>query len=197
MSFLVVNILESFLGEHRKHIEETGQVSYDCKACSEEKGLLDGDGKGNLEVNYNLGVFRCWSCSDTNDMRGSITKLIKRYGTPKTLRDYLLVKPDTDLVNKKEGIDIVVELPEGYKLLSETTDKDYKSSEAKQYLYRRGIGDEIIKDFNIGYTCRGDFFNRIIIPSYDKDLKLSYFIARWFSNQKTKLKYLNPTAALL
>ncbi len=194
MSHLLVDILEGFLGEHRKHNEDTGQIAFDCPACSEEKGLSNGDGKGNLEINYNRSMFKCWSCQDTNHMHGPIMKLLKRYGTPKTIRDYLLVKPDADTAVGKERVDIVVELPEGYKRLSDCTDKDFKSSQAKAYLYDRGITDEIIAQYDIGYTYMGKFFNRIIIPSYDADGKLNYFIARWFSKEYNKLKYLNPVA---
>jgi len=191
MSFLLVNILESFLGEIRKHNEDTGQAAFDCPACSSEKGLIDGDGKGNLEINYNKSMYRCWSCHETNNMHGPIIKLLKKYATPKNIRDYLLVKPDINVCDKiKEKI--IVTLPEGYKKLTECDSKDYKAFEAIQYLYDRGITDEIIKDFKIGYTYRGPFFNRIIIPSYDSEGELNYFIARWFSSQPTKLKYVNP-----
>lgn len=191
---LLVNILESFLGEHKKHNEDTGQISFDCPACSEDKGMPEGDGKGNLEVNYEIGMFRCWACHDVNNMHGPILRLLKRYATPKNLRDYLLIRPDADEVRQKEKKEIIVELPEGYKELSKCTDKDYKSNLAKQYLYDRGITDEIIKEFQIGYTIRGKYHHRIIIPSYDSDGDLNYFIARWFSKEKTKLKYINPEA---
>lgn len=194
MSLLLVDILENFLGEPRKHNEDTGQVAFDCPACSAEKGLLDGDGKGNLEINYNRGMFRCWSCYDTNNMHGPVIKLLKQYSTPRILRDYLLIKPDADSIMAKDHIDIDLTLPEGYKKLSECTNKDYKSLQARNYLYERGITDEIIREFEIGYTYRGDFFNRIIIPSYDINGKLNYFIARWFSPIPTKIKYLNPSA---
>jgi len=190
---LVVDVLESFLGDNRKLNEDTGQVAFDCPACSADKGMPEGDGKGNLEINYNNGVFKCWSCQDTNNMYGPIIKLLKKYATPKNLRDYLLVKPETELGDKKVE-EVVVTLPEGYKELSECTSKDFKANDALQYLRNRGITDDIIKEFNIGYTYKGKFFNRIIIPSYDSTGKLNYFIARWFSKEKTMLKYLNPVA---
>jgi DNA primase len=193
MSIILVSILENFLGEPRKHNEDTSQIAFDCPACSEEKGMIEGDGKGNLEINYNLGIYKCWSCQETNNMHGPVVKLLKRYGSEKNLRDYILFKPDTDLTKAKEH-NIVVELPEGYKKLSECTDRDFKYRLALNYLRDRGITDEIIKEFDIGYTYRGKFFNRIIIPSYDIEGKLNYFIARWFSKEKNKLKYLNPVA---
>lgn len=197
MSSLVVDVLEDFLGEPRKHNEDTGQISFDCPACSADKGMPQGDGKGNLEVNYEKGVFRCWSCYDINNMRGPVIKLLTRYASSKNKRDYLLLKPDANYTKTSDGVEkeaIELVLPEGYKKLSECTSKDYKSDMAKHYLKARGITDEIIKAFDIGYTIKGKFFNRIIIPSYDAEGKLNYFIARWFSKEKTKVKYLNPDA---
>lgn len=192
MSVLLVDILEGFLGENRKHNEDTGQISFDCPACSYEKNMFEGDGKGNLEINYNRSVFHCWSCGEVNNMQGPVTKLIKKYGSPKNLRDYLLLKPDADIMVGKERKEVIVELPESYKKLSECTSKNFKYDMAMTYLRERGITDDIIKEFNIGYTTKGKHFNRIIIPSYDSEGKLNYFIARWFAKEKTKLKYLNP-----
>jgi DNA primase len=194
MAMLLVNILESFLGEARKHNEDTGQIAFDCPACSAEKGLVDGDGKGNLEINYHMNKFKCWSCHETNHMHGPVMKLLKRYATPKNTRDYLLVKPDAEFITDRERERVLLTLPEGYKRLSDCTEKDYKSNIALNYLRTRGITDDIIDEFDIGYTYRGKFFNRIIIPSYDSEGELNYFIARWFDKEYTKLKYLNPDA---
>lgn len=186
----ITSILESFLGGHRRHNEDSGQISFDCPECSAEKGMPEGDGKGNLEVNYKKDAFKCWVCKDTNDMHGSITRLIKRYGTPKNLKDYRLFKPDISHVKIKR--DVVVTLPEGFKLLKDCTPKDFKYNTAIHYLEKRGITSDIIEKFDIGYTTRGKFFNRIIIPSYNEDGKLNYFVARWFDTHYIKMKYLNP-----
>src|ERR1035437_9083786 len=138
MSSMLVGLLESFLGENRKYNEDTGQVSFDCPACSADKGMSEGDGKGNLEVNYNKGVFKCWSCQDTNNMHGPVIKLLKKYGNPQITKKYLLIKPEADLTSKKKKSKLVLTLPEGYKKLSECTDKDYKAGMALNYLRNRG-----------------------------------------------------------
>jgi len=188
----LIDIFESFLGEYRKYNEDSQQASFDCPSCSIDKGMPDGDGKGNLELNYQKNVFKCWVCKDTHYMSGSIIKLIKKYGSEKNLRDYKLFRPDAFITNEdKEHISIT--LPEGYKKLSECNSKDFKSTLALNYLKERNITDDIIKKFDIGYTYRGKFFNRIIIPSYDEDGVLNYFIARWFDKQYGAMKYLNPT----
>lgn len=190
---ILVGIFQSFLGEPRKHNEDTGQVSFDCPACSAEKSMIEGDGKGNLEINYNKGVFKCWSCQDTNNMHGPITKLIKRYGSKTNARDYLLLKPDLDGSKSKKVIQLL-KLPDGYKRLTICTEKDYKYGLVMSYLRSRGITKEIINEFDIGYTTSGKFYNRIIIPSMDSDKSLNYFIARWFPKEYNKIKYLNPDA---
>lgn len=188
----IISILESFLGDHRKHNEDSGQISFDCPACSWDKGMPRGDGKGNLEINYHKDVYKCWVCKDTNDMYGSVLNLIKRYGNPKILKDYKLFKPDIG-INAEYKKHVILTLPEGFKFLKNCTDRDYKYPLAKAYLTERGITDDIIDKFNVGYTTQGHFFNRIIFPSYDENGVLNYFIARWFAKEKTKMKYLNLT----
>lgn len=193
MNYLA-SIFESFLGEPRKHNHDTGQIAFDCPACSADKGLYEGDGKGNLEINYNKGVYKCWVCYETNRMYGPLEYLVKKYGTKTHLREYNLFKPEYNYNGNGETQKIIVRLPEGYKKLSECTPKDYMSDLAKKYLYDRGITDDIIKEYEIGYTLIGDFKNRVIVPSYDEEGNLNYFIARWFLKKKTKVKYLNPSA---
>ena len=51
----LINLLEEFLGEPRKHYESKGEIHFDCPNCSYEKGV-EYDGKGNLEINYQMGV---------------------------------------------------------------------------------------------------------------------------------------------
>ncbi len=70
MSIIVSQIFKLFLGEPHEHNEETGQVSFDCPACAEDKGLDygQGDGKHKLAVNYKKGIFKCWVCNYQNNM---------------------------------------------------------------------------------------------------------------------------------
>ena len=62
--------------------------------------------------------------------------------------------------------------------------------QAMMYLLKRGItGNDILK-YNIGYCEEGAYRNRVIIPSYDKNGSLNYFVGRDVYN--SKLKYKNP-----
>jgi DNA primase len=193
MSMFISDILQSFLGPPRKHNDAKGQIAFDCPACALEKGKPQGDGKGNLEVNYNKGVFRCWSCMYTNNMHGYIPKLIKRFGNSELLKEYLILKPDEFDYTDKETVAIEVKFPIGYKKIIDCNEKSHKYYEVMSYLSKRNIGMDLIEKFDIGYTMEGDFHSRIIIPSYDEFNEINYFIARTF-DWKIKPKYLNPEA---
>lgn len=191
----VLQILKSILGDYKSHNESKMQISFDCPTCSHEiKGLDSGDGKGNLEINYGYGVYKCWVCSETHNTHGSIFKLIKKYGTKKHLKNYLLYKPDNYfiVVNKVKGID--VELPKEYISFYRATEnikKTIQYSEAYNYLKKRGITDEIIKNNNIGFCHDGKYKGRVIIPSYDENFILNFFVARSYYKY-SKNKYMNP-----
>lgn len=191
---MLVKIFENFLGEHKKHNEDKCQVSFDCPACAADKMLDGGDGKGKLEINYRKGVFKCWVCSYKNNMHGPIEKLIKKYGNKINLRDYELVKPENvnhiDLYEDKE---VHVSLPKEFISLSKCSIYEPKYQYAIKYLRDRGITDDIIEEFNIGYAHEGLYKDRIMIPSYDEFGDVNFFVARSFSKW-TKPKYLNPTA---
>ena len=192
---MVVSILESFLGDSRFHYENKTEVQFDCPMCAQDKNMPEGDGKGNLAINYSKGVYKCWSCWERNNMYGSIPYLIKRFGNKKILKDYLLVAPP--ITYKKRTLDDIpdiVELPKGFKLFSKSTSYDTLFDEAYHYLKGRGLTDDILKRYNIGFTAEGKYKNRVIIPSYDIDGELNYFIARAI-NKWTKPKYMNPDAA--
>jgi DNA primase len=188
MSRQLSRLFEDFLGESRKHVERTGQMSFDCPACG-----IDGEGKGNLEVNYQKGVFKCWVCKETHKMKGGIPWLIKRYGDSRALKEYKRYKPEDFEYDITGNFQIDIKLPEGFKLLSKCSSKDYKYDEVIKYLKGRGITEKMIKRFNIGYCLSGEYFNRVIIPSYDEAGDLNYFIARAF-DEKVWPKYKNlPT----
>ena len=58
-----------------------------------------------------------------------------------------------------------------------------------QYTKDEGLTKEDIIRYNIGYCDTGMYSNRIIIPSYDRDNRINYFILRSvFSEEKFKYK---------
>jgi len=193
MSELVIDILENVLGQPKNHYENKSQISFDCPVCSYDiKGLDKGDGKGNLEVNYEYNVYKCWACSETHNTHGTLYKLIRRYGSKKDLELYKLVNPD--IIKPKVEIEVekkVIDgLPDNFISLTEESDcEEYKK--AIEYLTKRNIGKDIIEKYNIGYCGYGEYGGRIIFPSYDMYGDINYFLGRSY-NKYSKLKYKNP-----
>lgn len=199
------SILDSFLGEPKKDLDETYQLQYGCIRCIEHKGEKERN-KFNLEINLKKGVYHCWACFD-DDMHGSILKLIKLYGNETLLKDYKetikslkeskLYKisfKDEDFnieyntADKKE-----IELPSNFKPL--TSENQYNQG-ALNYLFKRGIDWDIIKQFNLGFTDYDknniQTSSRIIIPSFNEFGELNYWTGRDFTRLSYRQKYFNP-----
>jgi DNA primase len=189
----IIEILEDIFGDYKLHSDYKGQISFDCPVCSYDIKQLDhGDGKGNLEINYKRGVYKCWSCAETHDTHGSIFKLVKKYGNPRQNKKFLLLMPEE--VDEVKRVYKKVYLPRefvSFKDVSQGLKLTPQFKQAWNYIRKRNITDEMIEKFNIGFCYTGLYENRIIIPSYDTELTLNYFIARSYLS-KTKLKYKNP-----
>ena len=188
---VLVELLRDVLGREKQHYESKGQISFDCPVCTDEKGLDGGDGKGNLEINYSKHLYKCWSCCETYGTQGPLGKFFDKHATKAQKKVYNLIKPEE--LKQKDAKKPKLKLPEGYTTFEDSNARFIPHIEAMNYLKSRGITDDIIKKYKIGYTATGDFAYRIIVPSFNKEGTLNYFIARSFVPKK--MKYKNPTAA--
>jgi DNA primase len=64
---------------------------------------------------------------------------------------------------------------------------------AMKYLQNRGVTKADILKWKIGFCFGGEYRNRIIIPSFDNEGDVSYFIARSYSGDS--YKYKNPRSS--
>ena len=176
-------ILHDVLGYFHTNGQET---LFKCPACDHHKLKLS--------VNVRKNVFKCWIC----DYRGrNIRRLVRRFGTFVQLQqwDELTGRPDlerfADLFSGELDMDIkpVVDLPEEFISLS-TTSIPATGVYAHKYLHSRGLTKTDIVKWKIGYCFSGEYRNRIIIPSFNDDGEVSYFIARSYSGDS--YKYKNP-----
>ena len=161
---------------------KNGESAFHCPFCNHHKKKL--------QVNFDTQKWHCWVCNAGGHKIGI---LLRKINAPKQiisevlriLGDYKGVKYEKD-----EKTEYNVSLPQCYKpLWKPSTDPLYTN--AISYLKRRGIGSIDILRYSIGYCSSNGYSNRIIIPSYDADGKLNYFIARdMFPN--SKFKYKNP-----
>jgi DNA primase len=181
----LVELLEDVLGDHGLHYPNRGQISFNCPVCD------DGRDKHNLEVNYIDNVYKCWSCGDSEGTHGPLGRIFDKYGNKKQKKLYEVFKPET--VVKREKKKKTLRLPEGFTLFKDSSTVYPVRRQAMNYLKSRGITDEMIERFGIGFCDKGDHAGRIVIPSYDKKGELNYYIARSW-NPMSRAKYKNPEA---
>jgi DNA primase len=181
----IVEIISEFLGEPKKVYENTSQVSWNCPVCDE------GGNKGNLEVNIEKSLFHCWSCGDYEGTHGSLGKLFDKFGNKKQKKLYQVLKPET--IIKRERKKKTLKLPDRFTQFKDSSKVYPIRRQAMNYLNGRGITDDMIERYGIGFCDNGDHAGRIVIPSYNKKGELNYYIARSW-DPMSRAKYKNPEA---
>ena len=145
--------------------------------------------KPKLQVNIQTGKWHCWV---SNQGGHNLYQLFKKVGAGyddftllnQLLGDVSFYKKDKD--KKSE----VIQLPQEYKSLSDDSDTSIIKQHALRFLRKRWFNSEDILRYNLGYCTEGQYNNRIIIPSYDSEGRLNYFVGRDFYN--SNFKYKNP-----
>jgi DNA primase len=182
----IVELLEEIFGDHGLHYSNRGQISLNCPICDE------GRNKHNLEVNYFNDVYHCWSCGDSEGTHGSLGKLFDKFGNKKQKKLYKIFKPD-DTEKKVRVKKPKAVLPDNFTLFKDSHPVYPIRRQAYNYLKSRGITDEIIEKFGIGFCDKGSHTGRIIIPSYDVKGDLNYYVGRSW-DPHSRAKYRNPEA---
>lgn len=182
---VIVELLRDILGDERQHYPSKCQIAFNCPSCDDDRN------KGNLEINYCSHVYKCWSCGESNEMKGPLGKLIDGHGNKKQKKLYKLLKPEED--NVKEIKKPKVVLPDSFTLFKDSPKVYPVRRQAYNYLNSRGITDGIIERYNIGFCDKGSHSGRVVVPSYDIEGELNYYVARSW-DPRTKSKYKNPEA---
>ena len=179
---VIINILDEVLGVGTSL--KGNEQAHHCPFCHHHKKKL--------QINLDTQQWHCWVC----DAKGrkiqtllrklqvdssKIKKIYEIYGD-----DYIVSTTSTD----EEKVEL--RLPSEFKsLLDIPKGLNPLYRKVQQYVKNRGITKEDIVRYNIGYCDGGIYTNRIIIPSYDSNNRLNYFIARSVYEEE-KFKYKNP-----
>ena len=147
--------------------------------------------KRKLQINTQTGKWHCWV---SNVGGRNFFQLLKKVSATKEQFDELveLVGENKFYKVKEEDKKNIVKLPDDFKPLWNGNDGIVKKH-ALNYLEKRGITDEDIIKYNIGYCDSGLYSNRIIVPSYDSNGRLNFFVGRDFYSSKMKYKN-SPTS---
>ena len=146
--------------------------------------------KPKLQVNIKNGKWHCWVSGQGGHNLFQLFKKVKA-----TKKQYQELNELSDnfsfeyVPTKQENKE--VKLPDEYKpMWIKSNSPTYKH--ALKYLQSRGVSQDDMIKYSIGYCEDGLYSNRIIIPSYDNEGQLNFFIGRDIFD--SKLKYRNsPT----
>lgn len=193
IDYTLVSIIKSFLGSPKSEGggENRSQWEFNCPSpkCKHDVN------KYNLNYNSQKKVFKCWKCNYS----GYIHKLVKNYGGKNNYSNLIMLLPTERVgynIFKKPEIDyslVTCDLPKEYIPINKGyINSSWKQRMAMEYLLeKRKISQSIIDKYGIGYTEEGEFKNRIVIPSKNKEGKYNYFEARDYTG-KAKPTYLKP-----
>jgi len=180
-----LKVLTNVLGPAYK---SSNEYLFTCPYCKHHKRKFS--------VNVAKGYYKCWIC----DTRGkNIYRVIRRFGNH---HDKAAWREFTDAVdfNKLEDLFAefveekqVLEIPESFVSLA-NKDMPPTGFAARNYLRKRGISKQDIVWWKMGYCTSGEYEGRIIIPSFDEDGDLNYFVSRAYDG-KAYPKYKNPPAS--
>ena len=170
--------------------ESSNQILFRCPNCSHHKNKLS--------VNLKKNLAKCWICGTA----GSLFFFVKNFGTKEQLKEWERISGQVDLTEtdpfhelkqiigtkekKKEFIKI--DFPSDYEPLY--NNDDFTATIATNYLKGRNISEKDILMYKIGYCNSGSYEDRILIPSFDVNGNINFFVARTYHNHF--VKYMNP-----
>lgn len=181
-------LVESVLGKGQS--TSKGNYAFKCPFCTHHKNKMEISLRTTAKREN---FWHCWVCGAKGK---TILTLFKKIKAPKSKIDELniLIVP----AKKEEHIDIgTLELPKEFISLSKPVEDKIAQIEAKhalKFLKKRGVTQDDIIKYNVGFCKDGKYGYRVIIPSYDENSKLNYFIARDYKEPSLQ-KYKNPPAS--
>jgi len=179
-SRLVLGLLHSLIGKSKPSTK--GNYAFHCPFCKHHKPKL--------EIDPKTGFYHCWTCQPATKGRNLVSLLKKLHASPAQLTEMRGYFPDGK-GNVEDKTYTVVQLPKEFiPLVQSSTKLVYR--QAKAYVKSRGITEKDILKYNIGYCESGKYANSVIIPSYDKNGRINYFISRSFERDPAR-KYNAPS----
>ena len=145
--------------------------------------------KPKLQINMLSQKWHCWVSNRGGHSLYSLFKKINadsRYFSE--LKDIVFIPTQKDEKESK----VIVSLPREYQSLSSKS-KSLFYKHAIKFLNQRRINETDIKKHKMGFCDDGVYQNRIIIPSYDENGILNYFVGRSFMG--SGMKYKNPNVS--
>ena len=181
-----LEILEDILG---RPYNKGDEYLFYCPKCDHHKKKLS--------VNLVKNVFKCWVCDWS---ARSIYRIISRFGDYHSKNEWRSFNQGTEIRDFSEKLFAQIEDPPPQKLILPNefvslANKNLPNTSLYplNYLRSRGLNKNDITKWKIGYCSRGLYAGRIVVPSFDCDGNINYFVTRSYDNNWKK--YLNPRSS--
>jgi DNA primase len=181
-------LVESVLGKGQS--TSKGNYAFKCPFCTHHKNKMEISLRTTAKREN---FWHCWVCGAKGK---TILTLFKKIKAPqdKIAELNILIVPSKKEEHIAQG---ALELPKEFISLSDEVENKIAQIEAKhalKFLKKRGITQDDVIKYNIGFCKEGKYEYRVVIPSYDSLGKLNYFIARDYKEPSLR-KYKNPPAS--
>lgn len=171
-SNLVQCLLDVYLGKGKRLTK--GDYAYYCPVCKHKNPKL--------MVNVISGAYNCFTCHPKTTGKTPVS-LFKKIAAPSEaileMKGYFV--NDTTKIDVEKDIKPII-IPKEFISLSDSSDKSLDKRQASVYLKKRMVTDADIQKYNVGYCKSGRYRNKVVVPSYDSNGRLNYFIARSYEN---------------
>ena len=185
INHILVTLVDSVLGQGKK--TSNGNYAYHCPFCHHHKPKLEINFTENKQ-GYN--PWHCWVC---NTRGKTIVGLFKKTeASPEKIaeaKSYVKSGYEVEEIVIKNALKLPEEFTPLYPIPSGISAKH-----ALFYLKKRNITTEDIIKYNIGYCEFGEYANMIVIPSYNANGELNFFVGRSFEKESFR-KYKNPSVS--
>ena len=173
----LIQLLQEVLGLSKVGKEE---IAFQCPYCNHPKKKLN--------INLNTSKWHCWVCGVKGIGIGRIFKKVGAHRRIPELNKLVIVKASTRKTAEK-----IVSLPLEFIPMINGNRNNPEFRNAARYLKSRNLTKVEILRHNIGYCESGPYSGMIIIPSYDDNGLLNYFVGR--SYYDVDYKHKNPNVS--
>jgi len=185
INHILVTLVDSVLGQGKK--TSNGNYAYHCPFCHHHKPKLEINFTENKQGHN---PWHCWVC---NTRGKTIVGLFKKTeASPEKIaeaKSYIKSGYEVEETVVKNTLKLPEEFTPLYPIPSGISAKH-----ALFYLKKRNITTEDIIKYNIGYCEFGEYANMIVIPSYNANGELNFFVGRSFEKESFR-KYKNPSVS--
>jgi len=160
-------------------------VAVQCPNCDSNNQT-----KKKLSIRLDTDVCHCWVCGLKSR---SLAPVIRKFYSRSHLEEYYnrFKERSSSSFESEETQEIKVTIPDGFKLLAATQsmlDPDFRS--VLRYLKKRGLDKRSLWYYRLGTCTSGRFRRRVIIPSFDFEGRLNYYVGRSIDSDENR-RYIN------